>query len=69
LFDYFDAASADIDRCAELQKPLSEGTTNTGASAGDEDALIFEEISRKHEGPFREGITVAQGMGGRRDSG
>jgi hypothetical protein len=69
LFDYFDAASADIDRCAELQKSLRHGPTNTGASAGDEDALIFEEISSKHEGPFREGITVAQGLSGRSDGG
>jgi len=45
--DFF-AASADVDFCTEFEEAMGHAFAEAGASAGDEDALLFEKVGLEH---------------------
>jgi len=48
LLEDFFAASADVDGGAEFEEALGHGLAESGAAAGDEDALGVEKVGTKH---------------------
>src|SRR5215831_13665661 len=50
LLDDFEAASADVDHRAKPQISLGDGPADACASTRNENTLVLEKISMKHEG-------------------
>ena len=48
FLENFFAASADVDRGAELEKAVGHGFAEAGAAAGDQDALVVQEVVAEH---------------------
>ncbi len=48
FLENFFAAAADVDGGAELEEAVGHGFAESGAAAGDEDALVAEEVVAKH---------------------
>jgi hypothetical protein len=49
FLQHFLATAADIDCGAQLKEAVSHGFAESGAAAGDEDALVAEKIGSEHK--------------------